>query len=182
MVRYYQDYDQSMWLFIKRRTITASGCWLFTSRGYLRNRWIFWSRNQPLVRVNLLQKTITRKITTATMWFFDGKVALATEQLHRKRQDIGMISSISIWWQRRQRMPALPLSTLDSARKKRRPNVELDGWLSEPYENYLRYLEAKQRGHCACSSVIQKSWFQTVGYDPKTTKQILALLQDLDKN
>ena len=184
-----------MWLFIRRRNHhSGQGCdHSHPRRGYLRNRWIFWSRKSTLVRViNLLQKTICRKITIDDDVIFDGRWPWRQSSYVVNVKTLGWFSSISTWWVKRQqrKMWPLPLNTLDSARKKKKAKVakllDLVG-LADRAENYPSQLSGGQKtacGHCAClgkwSENFDFRWVNVCPW-PKTTKQILALLQDLNQ-
>lgn len=79
--------------------------------------------NQPLYGWLIsCKKPSAGKITIDDDVIFDGKVTLTAEQLRRKRQDIGMIfQHFNLMSQKTaEENVALPLNTLDSARKKRR--------------------------------------------------------------
>lgn len=147
-----------------------------------------------LVRViNLLQKPSAGKITIDDDVIFDGKVTLTAEQLRRKRQDIGMIfQHFNLMSQKTAEENvafALKHSELSKEEKKAKVAKLLDlVGLADRAENYPSQLSGGQKQRVANSAralandpKILISDESTSALDPKTTKQILALLQDLNQ-
>ncbi|OIB51787.1 methionine ABC transporter ATP-binding protein [Streptococcus pneumoniae] len=145
-----------------------------------------------LVRViNLLQKPSAGKITIDDDVIFDGKVTTA-EQLRRKRQDIGMIfQHFNLMSQKTAEENvafALKHSELSKEEKKAKVAKLLDlVGLADRAENYPSQLSGGQKQRVAIARALANdpkiliSDESTSALDPKTTKQILALLQDLNQ-
>jgi len=146
-----------------------------------------------LVRViNLLQKPSAGKITIDDDVIFDGKVTLTAEQLRRKRQDIGMIfQHFNLMSQKTAEENvafALKHSGLSKEEKKAKVAklLNLVG-LADRAENYPSQLSGGQKQRVAIARALANdpkiliSDESTSALDPKTTKQILALLQDLNQ-
>ena len=146
-----------------------------------------------LVRViNLLQKPSAGKITIDDDVIFDGKVILTAEQLRRKRQDIGMIfQHFNLMSQKTAEENvafALKHSGLSKEEKKAKVAKLLDlVGLADRAENYPSQLSGGQKQRVAIARALANdpkiliSDESTSALDPKTTKQILALLQDLNQ-
>lgn len=146
-----------------------------------------------LVRViNLLQVPTSGKIIVDDDVLFDNKVTLTAEQLRRKRQDIGMIfqhfNLMSQLTAEENVAFALKHSGLskEEKRAKVRTLLELVG-LADRAENYPSQLSGGQKQRVAIARALANdpkiliSDESTSALDPKTTKQILALLQDLNQ-
>ncbi|MGT2765398.1 methionine ABC transporter ATP-binding protein [Streptococcus intermedius] len=146
-----------------------------------------------LVRViNLLQVPTSGKIIVDGDVLFDKKVTLTAEQLHRKRQDIGMIfqhfNLMSQLTAEENVAFALKHSSLSKEEKKEKVHtlLELVG-LADRAENYPSQLSGGQKQRVAIARALANdpkiliSDESTSALDPKTTKQILALLQDLNQ-
>ena len=146
-----------------------------------------------LVRViNLLQVPTSGKIIVDDDVLFDNKVTLTAEQLRRKRQDIGMIfqhfNLMSQLTAEENVAFALKHSGLskEEKRAKVRTLLELVG-LADRAENYPSRLSGGQKQRVAIARALANdpkiliSDESTSALDPKTTKQILALLQDLNQ-
>ena len=144
-----------------------------------------------LVRViNLLQVPTSGKIIVDGDVLFDNKVTLTAEQLRRKRQDIGMIfqhfNLMSQLTAEENVAFALKHSSLSKEEKKEKVHtlLELVG-LADRAENYPSQLSGGQKQRVAIARALANdpkiliSDESTSALDPKTTKQILALLQDL---
>ena len=146
-----------------------------------------------LVRViNLLQKPSAGKITIDDDVIFDGEVTLTAEQLRRKRQDIGMIfQHFNLMSQKTAEENvafALKHSGLSKEEKKAKVAKLLDlVGLADRAENYPSQLSGGQKQRVAIARALANdpkiliSDESTSALDPKTTKQILALLQDLNQ-
>ena len=146
-----------------------------------------------LVRViNLLQKPSAGKITIDNDVIFDGEVTLTAEQLRRKRQDIGMIfQHFNLMSQKTAEENvafALKHSGLSKEEKKAKVAKLLDlVGLADRAENYPSQLSGGQKQRVAIARALANdpkiliSDESTSALDPKTTKQILALLQDLNQ-
>lgn len=146
-----------------------------------------------LVRViNLLQKPSAGKITIDDDVIFDDKVTLTAEQLRRKRQDIGMIfQHFNLMSQKTAEENvafALKHSGLSKEEKKAKVAKLLDlVGLADRAENYPSQLSGGQKQRVAIARALANdpkiliSDESTSALDPKTTKQILALLQDLNQ-
>ena len=146
-----------------------------------------------LVRViNLLQVPISGKIIVDGDVLFDNKVTLTAEQLRRKRQDIGMIfqhfNLMSQLTAEENVAFALKHSGLSKEEKKEKVHtlLELVG-LADRAENYPSQLSGGQKQRVAIARALANdpkiliSDESTSALDPKTTKQILTLLQDLNQ-
>ena len=146
-----------------------------------------------LVRViNLLQVPTSGKIIVDGDVLFDKKVTLTAEQLRRKRQDIGMIfqhfNLMSQLTAEENVAFALKHSNLSKEEKKEKVHtlLELVG-LADRAENYPSQLSGGQKQRVAIARALANdpkiliSDESTSALDPKTTKQILALLQDLNQ-
>ena len=146
-----------------------------------------------LVRViNLLQVPTSGKIIVDGDVLFDNKVTLTAEQLRRKRQDIGMIfqhfNLMSQLTAEENVAFALKHSGLSKEEKKEKVHtlLELVG-LADRAENYPSQLSGGQKQRVAIARALANdpkiliSDESTSALDPKTTKQILALLQDLNQ-
>ena len=151
------------------------------------------AEKSTLVRViNLLQKPSAGKITIDDDVIFDGKVTLTAEQLRRKRQDIGMIfQHFNLMSQKTAEENvafALKHSGLSKEEKKAKVAKLLDlVGLADRAENYPSQLSGGQKQRVAIARALANdpkiliSDESTSALDPKTTKQILALLQDLNQ-
>ncbi|AGU73308.1 methionine ABC transporter ATP-binding protein [Streptococcus constellatus subsp. pharyngis] len=146
-----------------------------------------------LVRViNLLQVPTNGKIIVDGDVLFDNKVTLTAEQLRRKRQDIGMIfqhfNLMSQLTAEENVAFALKHSGLskEEKRAKVRTLLELVG-LADRAENYPSQLSGGQKQRVAIARALANdpkiliSDESTSALDPKTTKQIFTLLQDLNQ-
>ena len=146
-----------------------------------------------LVRViNLLQVPTSGKIIVDGDVLFDKKVTLTAEQLRRKRQDIGIIfqhfNLMSQLTAEENVAFALKHSSLSKEEKKEKVHtlLELVG-LADRAENYPSQLSGGQKQRVAIARALANdpkiliSDESTSALDPKTTKQILALLQDLNQ-
>ncbi|AEJ26016.1 D-methionine transport system ATP-binding protein [Streptococcus equi subsp. zooepidemicus ATCC 35246] len=147
-----------------------------------------------LVRViNLLQQPTKGSITIDGELTFDqGKVQLSANSLREKRRDIGMIfQHFNLMAQKTARENvafALRHSRLSKAERERKVTelLELVG-LSERADNYPAQLSGGQKQRVAIARALANdpkiliSDEATSALDPKTTKQILALLQELNR-
>lgn len=146
-----------------------------------------------LVRViNLLQVPTSGKIIVDGDVTFDSKVTLSSDALRQKRRDIGMIfQHFNLMAQKTARENiafALRHSKLSSSEKNEKVTelLELVG-LSDRADNYPAQLSGGQKQRVAIARALANnpkiliSDEATSALDPKTTKQILALLQDLNK-
>lgn len=147
-----------------------------------------------LVRViNLLQVPTKGKITiNGDVTFDNGQVQLSSAQLRQKRQKIGMIfQHFNLMAQKTAYENvafALRHSKLskDDKAKKVSELLELVG-LSDRADNYPAQLSGGQKQRVAIARALANdpeiliSDESTSALDPKTTKQILALLQDLNQ-
>ena len=146
-----------------------------------------------LVRViNLLQVPTNGKIIVDGDVLFDNKVTLTAEQLRHKRQDIGMIfqhfNLMSQLTAEENVAFALKHSGLSKEEKKEKVHtlLELVG-LADRAENYPSQLSGGQKQRVAIARALANdpkiliSDESTSALDPKTTKQILTLLQDLNQ-
>ena len=139
-----------------------------------------------------MQKPSAGKITIDDDVIFDGKVTLTAEQLRRKRQDIGMIfQHFNLMSQKTAEENvafALKHSGLSKEEKKAKVAKLLDlVGLADRAENYPSQLSGGQKQRVAIARALANdpkiliSDESTSALDPKTTKQILALLQDLNQ-
>ena len=147
-----------------------------------------------LVRViNLLQKPSGGRITVdGTVLYDKGSVQLNAAQLREKRKDIGMIfqhfNLMAQMTAKENVVFALKRSSLSAAEKeeKVRKLLELVG-LEDRADNYPSQLSGGQKQRVAIARALANdpkiliSDEATSALDPKTTKQILALLQDLNQ-
>ncbi|MFC5632173.1 MULTISPECIES: methionine ABC transporter ATP-binding protein [Streptococcus] len=147
-----------------------------------------------LVRViNLLQVPTAGKITVAgDVTFADGKVQLSPAQLRQKRQKIGMIfQHFNLMAQKTARQNvAFALRHSHLTKAERAAKVEellsLVG-LADRADNYPAQLSGGQKQRVAIARALANdpeiliSDESTSALDPKTTKQILALLQELNR-
>ncbi|HEL0661170.1 methionine ABC transporter ATP-binding protein [Streptococcus equi] len=146
-----------------------------------------------LVRViNLLQQPTKGSITIDGELTFDqGKVQLSANSLREKRRDIGMIfQHFNLMAQKTARENvafALRHSRLSKTEREKKVAelLELVG-LSERADNYPAQLSGGQKQRVAIARALANdpkiliSDEATSALDPKTTKQILALLQELN--
>ncbi|PNM00245.1 methionine ABC transporter ATP-binding protein [Streptococcus mutans] len=147
-----------------------------------------------LVRViNLLQIPTKGKITVdQDVIFENGEKRLSSQELRKKRHEIGMIfQHFNLMAQKTARQNvafALRHSNLSAAEKESKVTelLELVG-LTDRAENYPSQLSGGQKQRVAIARALANdpkiliSDEATSALDPKTTKQILALLQDLNK-
>ncbi|HEL0697876.1 methionine ABC transporter ATP-binding protein [Streptococcus equi] len=147
-----------------------------------------------LVRViNLLQQPTKGSITIDGELTFDqGKVQLSANSLREKRRDIGMIfQHFNLMAQKTARENvafALRHSRLSKTEREKKVAelLELVG-LSERADNYPAQLSGGQKQRVAIARALANdpkiliSDEATSALDPKTTKQILALLQELNR-
>lgn len=147
-----------------------------------------------LVRVvNLLQVPTAGTITVDDdILFANGKVQLTAEQLRQKRRQIGMIfQHFNLMSQKTARENvAFALKHADLTKEEKDKKVQdlldLVG-LADRAENYPSQLSGGQKQRVAIARALANdpkiliSDESTSALDPKTTKQILALLQDLNQ-
>ena len=142
--------------------------------------------------INLLQKPSAGRITVDNDVIFDGKVTLTAEQLRHKRQDIGMIfQHFNLMSQKTAEENvafALKHSGLSKEEKKAKVAKLLDlVGLADRAENYPSQLSGGQKQRVAIARALANdpkiliSDESTSALDPKTTKQILSLLQELNR-
>ena len=147
-----------------------------------------------LVRaINLLQVPTAGKITIGKdVTFADGKVLLSTKELRQKRQTIGMIfQHFNLMSQKTAEENvafALKHSGLSEKDKKAKVAELLDlVGLANRAESYPSQLSGGQKQRVAIARALANdpkiliSDESTSALDPKTTKQILSLLQDLNR-
>ena len=147
-----------------------------------------------LVRaINLLQVPTAGKITIGKdVTFADGKVQLSTKELRQKRQTIGMIfQHFNLMSQKTAEENvafALKHSGLSEKDKKAKVAKLLDlVGLADRAENYPSQLSGGQKQRVAIARALANdpkiliSDESTSALDPKTTKQILSLLQELNR-
>ncbi|AND78722.1 methionine ABC transporter ATP-binding protein [Streptococcus pantholopis] len=147
-----------------------------------------------LVRtINLLQKPSSGTVTVdGDLLFADGKNQLSAAELREKRRDIGMIfqhfNLMARMTARENVAFALKHSKLTKAEKKAKVDklLELVG-LSDRADNYPAQLSGGQKQRVAIARALANdpkiliSDEATSALDPKTTKQILNLLQELNQ-
>lgn len=147
-----------------------------------------------LVRViNLLQQpTAGRVRVDGDVLFDDGRVQLSPADLRRKRRDIGMIfQHFNLMAQKTARENvAFALKHADLTKEEKAKKVEdlldLVG-LADRADNYPAQLSGGQKQRVAIARALANdpkiliSDESTSALDPKTTKQILALLQELNR-
>ena len=146
-----------------------------------------------LVRtINLLQQPTTGRITVDGDVIFDDDQAISNQELRVKRRDIGMIfqhfnlmSQMTAW----QNVAfALKHSDLPVAEQDKKVDelLELVG-LSDRADNYPAQLSGGQKQRVAIARALANdpkiliSDEATSALDPKTTKQILELLQEINR-
>lgn len=147
-----------------------------------------------LVRaINLLQIPTAGKVQVASDPLFDkGKVTLDSAKLRQKRREIGMIfQHFNLMAQKTARQNiafALRHSDLSKEEKAKKVDQLLDlVGLTDRSDNYPAQLSGGQKQRVAIARALANdpkiliSDESTSALDPKTTKQILALLQDLNK-
>ncbi len=147
-----------------------------------------------LVRViNLLQTPNSGSVKVAGQDLFkEGQVQLKSNDLRQKRREIGMIfQHFNLMAQKTARQNvafALKHSDLSKEAKAKKVEELLDlVGLADRAENYPTQLSGGQKQRVAIARALANdpkiliSDESTSALDPKTTKQILALLQDLNK-
>lgn len=147
-----------------------------------------------LVRViNLLQTPNSGSVKVAGQDLFkEGQVQLKSNDLRKKRREIGMIfQHFNLMAQKTARQNvafALKHSDLSKEAKAKKVEELLDlVGLADRAENYPAQLSGGQKQRVAIARALANdpkiliSDESTSALDPKTTKQILALLQDLNK-
>lgn len=146
-----------------------------------------------LVRVvNLLQEPSRGTITIDKQVIYDNKVKLSGSQLRQQRRDIGMIfqhfNLMSQMTAEQNIAFALKHSGLSKAEKKEKVARLLDlVGLSDRAQNYPSQLSGGQKQRVAIARALANdpkiliSDESTSALDPKTTKQILALLKELNE-
>lgn len=147
-----------------------------------------------LVRVvNLLQKpTNGRILVDGDVLFDQGKVQLNPEQLRRKRRQIGMIfQHFNLMSQKTARQNvAFALRHADLTAEEKAAKVEYlleKVGLAERADNYPSQLSGGQKQRVAIARALANdpkiliSDESTSALDPKTTKEILGLLQELNR-
>ncbi|MCS4488867.1 methionine ABC transporter ATP-binding protein [Streptococcus sciuri] len=146
-----------------------------------------------LVRVvNLLQEPSHGTITIDKQVIYNNKIKLSGSELRQKRRDIGMIfqhfNLMSQLTAEQNVAFALKHSGLSKAEKKEKVArlLNLVG-LSERTQNYPSQLSGGQKQRVAIARALANdpkiliSDESTSALDPKTTKQILALLKELNE-
>ncbi|MBJ8349281.1 methionine ABC transporter ATP-binding protein [Streptococcus zalophi] len=147
-----------------------------------------------LVRViNLLQVPTAGKITVdGDVTFDQNKIQISPKELREKRRDIGMIfQHFNLMAQKTARENiafALKHSPLSKTEKEQKVQDLLDlVGLSDRSDSYPAQLSGGQKQRVAIARALANdpkiliSDESTSALDPKTTKQILALLQNLNK-
>ncbi|MCU9533015.1 methionine ABC transporter ATP-binding protein [Streptococcus sp. CSL10205-OR2] len=147
-----------------------------------------------LVRViNLLQVPIAGKITVdGDVTFDQNNIQISPKELREKRRDIGMIfQHFNLMAQKTARENiafALKHSPLSKTEKEQKVQDLLDlVGLSDRSDSYPAQLSGGQKQRVAIARALANdpkiliSDESTSALDPKTTKQILALLQELNK-
>lgn len=146
-----------------------------------------------LVRViNLLQVPSAGKITIDDDVIYQDGITLNAAQLREKRRDIGMIfqhfNLMAQMTAEENVAFALKHSSLSKEEKKEKVTKLLDlVGLADRSENYPAQLSGGQKQRVAIARALANdpkiliSDESTSALDPKTTKQILALLQELNK-
>ena len=143
-----------------------------------------------LVRaINLLQVPTAGKITVT---FADGKVQLSTKELRQKRQTIGMIFQHFNLMSQKTAYENVAFALRHSKLSNEEKDKKIRGLLelvdlADRAENYPAQLSGGQKQRVAIARALANdpeiliSDESTSALDPKTTKQILSLLQDLNK-
>ena len=142
--------------------------------------------------VNLLQEPSRGTITIDKQVIYDNKVKLSGSQLRQQRRDIGMIfqhfNLMSQMTAEQNVAFALKHSGLSKAEKKEKVARLLDlVGLSDRAQNYPSQLSGGQKQRVAIARALANdpkiliSDESTSALDPKTTKQILALLKELNE-
>lgn len=146
-----------------------------------------------LVRViNLLQVPTKGKIKIdGDLTFYQGKVQLTSAELRQKRRDIGMIfQHFNLMAQKTAKENvafALRHSNLSKAEKEKVTELLALVGLSDRADNYPSQLSGGQKQRVAIARALANdpkiliSDEATSALDPKTTIQILALLQELNR-
>ncbi|KXT75229.1 methionine ABC transporter ATP-binding protein [Streptococcus sp. DD12] len=146
-----------------------------------------------LVRtINLLQQPTSGKITIDGEVIFDGKQTISSAELRQKRRDIGMIfqhfnlmSQMTAWQNVAFALKHSDLS-IEEQDKKVDELLELVG-LSDRADNYPAQLSGGQKQRVAIARALANdpkiliSDESTSALDPKTTQQILELLQEINQ-
>ena len=147
-----------------------------------------------LVRaINLLQKPSAGTVTVdGDLLFADGEIQLSAAELREKRRDIGMIfqhfNLMARMTARENVAFALKHSKLTKAERHAKVDRLLDlVGLSDRADNYPAQLSGGQKQRVAIARALANdpkiliSDEATSALDPKTTKQILKLLQELNQ-
>lgn len=147
-----------------------------------------------LVRtINLLQAPTKGKITIGQdVTFSDGKVQLRGAKLRQKRQKIGMIFQHFNLMAQKTARQNVAFALRHSKLTKQEKNQKVDELLTlvglaDRAENYPAQLSGGQKQRVAIARALANdptiliSDESTSALDPKTTKQILALLQELNQ-